>query len=102
MIEKDPLDELDTRSRLNYETAEIPWSQLQMPFAQGRIIYVASSLDLIDVAVQIANDNKALIEPWMALGQITPVTDEQAKQWYDARAVLWAVVVKPWVLVQER
>jgi len=101
MTEHDPLDELDTHSRLNYETAEIPWTELQMSFAQGRVIYVGKSLDLVDVAVQISNDNKALIEPWMATGQIKHVTDEQAKLWVSANTTVWAVVVKPWVLVQE-
>ncbi|MCK4706074.1 MAG: DUF2288 family protein, partial [Gammaproteobacteria bacterium] len=29
-----------------------------------------------------------------------PVADKQAKNWYDEEAMVWAVVVKPWVLVQ--
>lgn len=101
MTEKNPIDELDTHSRLNYETAEIAWKELQLPFAQGRVIHVGPSLDLVDVAVQVANDNKALIEPWMEMGQIKAISDEQAKLWLSCNSTLWAVVVKPWVLVQE-
>lgn len=97
----DKPDELDTQSRLNYETAEIPFAELQQAFAQGRLIYVSKSLDLVDVAVQIANDNKALVEPWMAIGQIYHVTDDQARLWIKANTAVWAVVVKPWVLIQE-
>jgi len=76
-----PEDEENLYSRLNYETAEIPWSELQM--------------------VQISSDNKGLVESWMATGQVKNVTDDQAKTWLEANTTLWAVVVKPWVLVQE-
>ncbi len=96
-----PEDEENLYSRLNYETAEIPWSELQMVFAQGRVVYVSKSLDLLDVSVQISSDNKGLVESWMATGQVKNVTDDQAKTWLEANTTLWAVVVKPWVLVQE-
>jgi hypothetical protein len=36
----------------------------------------------------------------MAAGQFGKVSDEQAQHWWDEDAVLWAVVVSPWVLVQ--
>ena len=34
--------------------------------------------------------------------QIEKVTDEQARIWSDSDALLWAVVVRPWILVQQR
>jgi hypothetical protein len=34
--------------------------------------------------------------------QLSQVVDEQAQQWLDNNAMLWTVVVKPWILVQER
>ncbi len=37
---------------------------------------------------------------WMQAGQIARVTDAQALAWYDADADVWAVVVRPYVLVQ--
>jgi len=33
-------------------------------------------------------------------GKLGKVTDEQATAWVDTDALLWAVVVSPWVLVQ--
>ena len=33
-------------------------------------------------------------------GQVGPVTDRQALEWYEANALMWAVVIHPWVLVQ--
>ncbi len=37
----------------------------------------------------------------MEAGQIARVTDAQALAWYEADAEVWAVVARPYVLVQE-
>ena len=82
------------------ETAQTAWCELQYFFARNMAIYVSCDLDLVDVATQIAEDNKAAVEKWMRLGEIARVTNEQAKKWHVSDAIVWAVVVKPWVLVQ--
>ncbi|MBS0308310.1 MAG: DUF2288 domain-containing protein [Proteobacteria bacterium] len=88
------------RARLNGETARFAWKELQRFFAAGAVIAVAEGMDLVDVAVQIASDNKAAVAQWMQAGQIGRVNDEQARVWLEADAALWTVVVKPWILVQ--
>ena len=87
---------------INAETAKIAWSELQRFFAAGKAIYVSMNLDLVEAALQISSDNSARIAQWMDNGEIAPVSDEQARNWIDTDAVVWAVVVKPWVLVQEQ
>lgn len=62
---------------------------------------VSEKLDLLEVAVQMSNDNKAQIEQWLTTQQVGKVTDEQAKNWLEADASLWTVVVRPWILVQQ-
>ena len=84
------------------ETSKIPWKELQFFFAAGKAIYVHTELDLVTVATEIKNDNKNVVEAWMQSNQLMPVPDEQAKKWYEEDATVWAVVVKPWVLVQEK
>ena len=87
---------------INAETAKIAWSELQRFFAAGRAIHVSMNLDLVEAALQIANDNSARIGQWMDSGEIATVSDAQARDWIDTDAIVWAVVVKPWVLVQEQ
>lgn len=94
-----PHDE-DTRTKVNLETSRIPWKELLRFFAGGTVIAVSSELDLVEVAVQVTQDNKAQVEQWLAAGKVARVSDELAKEWLDADATLWAVVVKPWILVQ--
>jgi len=36
----------------------------------------------------------------MADGVVGPVSDAHAVEWLEARALMWSVVVRPWVLVQ--
>jgi hypothetical protein len=83
------------------ETAKIAWSELQRFFAAGKAIHVSVDLDLVEVALQISNDNSEIIRQWMDKGKLAPVSDDQARYWIESDATVWAVVVKPWVLVQD-
>lgn len=89
-------------NELLLETASISWHELQRYFASGHAIAVAESLDLIDVATQIARDNAPQIKAWMSAGLVDAVSDTQAKIWYENNSLVWAVVIKPWVLVQHK
>lgn len=97
------MEELDTdlRTRLNGETAKIGWGELERHFARGVVIAVASALDLIDVAVAMAEDDTAALAAWMRSGQVMRADAERAQRWVAEQPLFWAVVVAPWVLVQE-
>ena len=57
---------------------------------------------MLDVAAELTADNKAQFEQWMTSGQVGEVAPDLARGWYDRNAELWAVVIAPWVLVQDR
>jgi hypothetical protein len=97
-----PEKDLELRNKVNRETARLPWTELLKHFAQGNVVWVANSLDLVDVAVRISHDDKANIGQWMTSGQIAKVNDAQAQAWLEANAELWACVVSPFILVQEQ
>lgn len=89
------------RGQINLETAQIAWRELQRFFASGATVFVGPELDLVEVAYQIAKDNAKQVAEWMESGQIARVSDEQAMGWYEADTVVWAVVARPYVLIQE-
>jgi hypothetical protein len=93
--------EAELRLKINRETARLPWTELLKHFAAGNVVFVSKELDLIDVAVRISHDDKASIAQWMDDGKIAKVSDHQAASWLEADATLWAVVVSPFVLVQQ-
>jgi hypothetical protein len=88
------------QAKLTTETAKIPWRELQRYFAMGRAIQVAGGIDLVRLAVWITQDRSGDVQALMDRREIGPVSDDQARDWFDADASVWAVVVRPWVLVQ--
>lgn len=99
MIESNGCD--IAREKVNLETSQIAWKELQRFFAGGAAVFVASDLDLVEVAYQFSIDNKDQVALWMNSNQIGLVSDQQALNWFESDADVWAVVVKPWILVQE-
>lgn len=89
-----------TRAKINSETARIPWRELQRFFAAGKVFHVHAELDLVEVACALHEDDVERVDRWTAAARLGPVADEQARAWLESEAELWAVVVKPWVLVQ--
>lgn len=89
-------------ARLLGETATITWPELEPFFARGALLYVHHQVDLIEVAQAVAEDHKEKVTGWLSARQLEPLQAEQALQWQTGQSALWAVVVAPWVLVQER
>ena len=89
------------RAKIVSETAKIPWLELQRFFASGKVIWVASELDLVEVACALQQDDIERVSDWTQSLLIAAVSDAQARQWITDDSLLWAVAVKPWVLVQE-
>ena len=58
-------------------------------------------MDLVDVALSIARDDKVAIETWLAAGRVARADSDDALDWHGRDACFWAVVTAPWVLVQE-
>ena len=89
-------------AKLLGETAEITWQELQPFFARGALLWVDSAEDLVAVALAVAEDDKAKVGEWLAAGKLSKVEAERAEDLLARDPPLWAVVVAPWVLIQER
>lgn len=84
------------------ETAQISWKELEPFFARGLLLWVDGKQDLIEVAMIISEDNKAKVVELMQNNLLQKLDDAQAIDFQERDPVLWASVVSPWVLVQER
>ena len=89
------------RAKLNLETAQLAWPELERHFARGVVIKVASGMDLVDAALNVAENNAATVQAWLAEGRIVRAELSDAEDWHARQPMFWAVVVAPWVLVQE-
>lgn len=88
------------RQKLNQETSQIPWREMQTYFARGQVVRVADTLNLLDVAEAIAQDQSEQVKDWMTRGDVGEVSDQMAQAWFEADTDVWALVILPWVLVQ--
>ncbi len=89
------------RAKLNLETAQLQWPELERHFARGDVIKVAMGMDLVEAALHIAENNAATVQTWLAEGRIARADMSDAEDWHARQPMFWAVVVAPWVLVQE-
>ncbi|MGM8933782.1 DUF2288 domain-containing protein [Pseudomonas neustonica] len=84
-------------------TGNIEWKTLEPHFARGDLLVVAPEVDLVQAAAAMMEDDSEQIKHWMDAGQLQVATDAQAGDWAERESDnLWAVVIRPWVLVQER
>ena len=97
---KEDIEQIVTR--LHMETARISWQELERHFARGECLTVSTALDLIQVGVNMINDDKTTVDGWLKSGELRKTTDDDASRWSEADSSLWAVVIAPWVLVQEK
>lgn len=88
-------------ARLNMETARISWPELEKHFARGELLTVSPKLDLVQVGMKMIDDDKTSVNTWMEADELRKTTDEDASGWSQGEIELWAVVIAPWVLVQE-
>ena len=89
------------KDKLNAETGKMEWHELERFFAKGVVIRVDSSLDMINVAAAIVEDEKETVAAWMADDLVGPPGDEEVTSWVERDPLFWAVVVAPWVVIQE-
>lgn len=88
------------QAKINLETARMPWKDLQRFFAAGQVFEVDESLDLTKVAMNMSQDNATYIQKLISSNKIGRVLDVRALRWFETDALVWCVVVKPYVLVQ--
>jgi hypothetical protein len=63
---------------------------------------VKGDLDLVSVAESLAADDTQQVAQWLAAGLIERMQAETAADLAARDPQLWAVVLSPWVCVQER
>ena len=90
------------KAKIVSETARINWLELQKFYAAGSVISVEPQLDLVTVAFAFSRDDKTAVAQWLKEGSVGRTSEQQAQQWYQQKTELWAVVISPWVLVQDK
>lgn len=90
------------KAKIVGETAKAPWKELERFYAQGILILVSDTLDLVEVCYTISIDDADQIKQWMEAGLLVRNFDQQAIVWEKENTEVWTVVIRPWILIQDR
>lgn len=91
----------DIIDQFKKDLAEVCWRDLRIHLQHGGIIIVAEGLELIDVAVAVAEDRKPQVEAWIAGGALTKPSSEQIEAWEtELDKPFRMLIVQPFILIQ--
>ncbi len=83
------------------DLAKVSWRELKIHLQRDAIIVVSTKLDLVTVGVAVADDDKNLVETWVAANQLGKPTEKQVESWEqepDKRFQM--LIVQPFILLQ--
>jgi hypothetical protein len=66
------------------------------------VLWVEGTQDLVAMATALAENDQAQVQRWLEADVLGKLDDATAADLAERQPSLWAVVVAPWVLVQER
>lgn len=93
---------MSVRETLAASMGPIEFSDLRAHLVRGAVIVVDDALDLLDVGVALAEDDKARVEPWIEKGLLGKPSLETIEAWSKEKGSPWtALVVQPFVLLQK-
>ena len=92
----------DVAQKLENELIETTWDELRGQLVRDSIILVAPTLDLLQVGIKVAEDDKQAVAGWIGDEALAKPTAEQLTAWegqLDKRFRM--LIVQPFVLAQE-
>lgn len=91
----------DIKKRLEEDMANVNWNDIKPHAQRDAVILVHENLNLLDVAVAIAQDDKMVVQRWITEELITKPSNQQLSDWNINETQLFkTLIVQPFVLVQ--
>tara|TARA_R110002072_G_scaffold534_7_gene4148 strand:- start:53509 stop:53805 length:297 start_codon:yes stop_codon:yes gene_type:complete len=88
---------------LKEQIEQADWSMLKDHHKRGAMYLIDGELDLIEVAVAIAEDNITFIKDLLGNNKLRKPSDEEVDQWNKEKNVKLGsfLIVQPYVLVKQ-
>lgn len=91
----------ETLAQFKRDLAEVPWKDLRIHLQRGAIIIVDPSLELLDVAVAVAEDHTLQVTDWIAAGKLLKPSLQQIEAWETQLDKPFRMLIaQPYILVQ--
>jgi len=88
--------------KLNKYVGEVAWEYLESHFQNGSLIYIDNSLCIKDVGQALSKDDTKKVKEWLRTGDALKPGQAHAKYWKEANSTFIALVVSPFVIIQEK
>lgn len=88
------------RRKLESEIDELPWEELTRSFAFGRLFVVRGSLDLVEAALAMAQNEAATVEAWIQQERFGRPEDDEVAVWEQEKIRFQVLIVSPFVVVK--
>ena len=92
----------ELKDKLKTEVEEADWDLLRVHYENGAVICVKGNLDILDVAVAIAQDKVQFVKIWLDNGDIARPTEDEAslfeKESY--KKICKFIIVQPYVIIK--
>ncbi len=95
-------DALSEHDKISKYTGDVRWSYLKPHYKRDALLWVDPALPLEDVALAIIHDEATRVADWLGNGDLVRVGQLHAAQWKGGDELFTAVVVTPFVLMQQR
>jgi hypothetical protein len=96
-----PVTDPDPREKLRAEIMPARWPDLLYQFARGGLLLARSDADLLELALELARDDRAAVEARLASGALRRCLDDDARSFQaNPTQRFQFVIVQPWVLAQ--
>ena len=91
----------ELKAHLANEVHRVDWQPLAPHAKRGGLVLVDPSLDLVEVAVAVVEDDTSKVRRWMHSQQLLKPTPKQIESWQDETEERFTIViVQPYVLAQ--
>ena len=84
-------------TKLKDEVGTVSWSWLRPHQKHDILFLVAEKLDLVEVAIEVAEDRVAQIRIWLENGELVRPTAAQVEEWEKSGGLFSGIIVKPYV-----
>ena len=93
----------DIKQKLTDDLMTTCWEGLAAHCKKDHLLLVSKELDIIDVAMRVAQDSVPHIEKWLVNEEIRKPSLNQITTWESSPEMEFDfLIVQPWVLIQEK
>ena len=90
------------KEKLKSEKEKVKWIALEEHHERESLLIIKSHLDLIDVAVSIANDDVHKVKEWLSTEEIKRPDEEMVNDFKENDHVYFEfVIIQPYVIAQQ-